>query len=57
MPKDKNTKPKQDISVVDEFINYFINSSILINGVPLSDNAEKRNNVEHKIMKGKMNNK
>lgn len=49
MPKDKNTKPKQDISVVDEFINYFINSSILINGVPLSDNAdkaEKENDVE-----------
>ncbi len=29
----KNTKPKQDMSEVDEFINYFINSSILINGV------------------------
>lgn len=51
MPKDKNTKPKQDTSEVDEFINYFINSSILINGVALSDNAgkaEKKNDVERK---------
>lgn len=51
MPKDKNTKPKQDMSEVDEFINYFINSSILINGVPLSDNAgkaEEKKDVERK---------
>lgn len=50
----KNTKPKQDISVVDEFINYFINSSILINGVPLSDNAGKaEKSVEQKNDEGK----
>ena len=51
----KNTKPKQDISEVDDFINYFINSSILINGVPLSDKtgkAEERNDVEQKIDEG-----
>ena len=49
MQKGKNTKPKQDISEVDEFIKYFINSSILINGVPLADEtgkAENKNDVE-----------
>ena len=50
--KDKNTKPKQDISEVDKFINYFINNSILINGVPLSDNADKAENSVEKNDEG-----
>lgn len=45
MQKNKNAKPKQDISEVDEFIKHFINSSILINGVPLTDETGKAENI------------
>ena len=49
MNKDKNTKPKT-VPEVDNFIKGYLNSSILINGVPLFEVADKaENGVEQKI--------
>lgn len=46
MQKDKNANPKT-VPDVDEFIKGYLNSSFLINGVPLFEVTDKaENNVE-----------